>query len=295
MKVSIIIPTYNCAAHLRTTLNSIRLCGWDDLEIIIRDGASTDGTMEQIADFPDLPIAALSEPDKGQYDAINKGLGSASGEIFCWLNAGDLFIPGAVGSAVDAFTACPEMNWVTGLQCVAEGGKIRRVAETFLLVSDFEIRLGLCKGKWAGHLQQEGMFWRRALWEKAGPLDLSYHLAGDFELWTRFARVSPLYRANIPFAAFCYHGTNRSITGKNKYDDDVRVAIEKLPGQIRRLHRLFVFLPVTWRVLRRIPLIRDCLSLLFRLVPIFPIKVISFERRGSLFNVVCKTRPSWVE
>lgn len=294
MKVSIVIPTFNCAELLRSTLNSIRLCGCEDIEIIIRDGASTDGTVAQADDFPDLPITVVSEPDAGQYDAINKGLQAASGEILCWLNAGDVFFPGAVGNVVDAFSAVPEMKWITGRQCVAEDVKIRRVGDSVVLVSDLEIKLGLCNGGFSGHLQQEGMFWTRQLWEEAGPLDLSYKLAGDFELWTRFARFAPLYRLRVPLAAFSYHDTNRSITGADAYRGEVAVAISRLPSRIRTLRRTLLFLPLFWRISRRVPVARELFALFFHFVRVLPIRVISFDRAGSKFCVISESRSAWV-
>lgn len=294
MKVSIVIPTFNCAKLLRITLNSIRLCGWSDIEIIIRDGGSKDDTVSQVADFPDLPINVVSEPDDGQYDAINKGFEAASGEVLCWINAGDVFLPGAVGNVVDAFSSVPGMMWVTGCQCVAEGVKIRRVGETGVLVSDFEIRLGLCNGGFAGHLQQEGMFWTRELWNLAGPLDLSYRLAADFELWTRFSCFAKLHRLRIPLAAFSYHETNRSIAGFDEYREEVCTAISRLPQGTRRLHGAFSFLPVFWRVCRRVPVVRGVFSIFFHLFRVLPIMVVTFERKAGGFSVVCKSRSAWV-
>lgn len=294
MKVSIVIPTFNCSGLLRDTLNSIRLCGWNDIEIIIRDGGSEDDTVMQAGAFDDLPITVVSEPDNGQYDAINKGLAAASGEILCWINAGDVFLPGAVGNVVDVFSAVPEVKWITGRQCVAEDVKIRRMADTAVLVSDFEIKLGLCNGGAAGHLQQEGMFWSEELWAQAGPLDLSFNLAGDFELWTRFARVAPLYRLRIPLAAFSYHHTNRSIVGFDDYRREVRTAIDRFPPRIRLLHKLFSLLPVFWRASRRVPVFRGVFSLFFHFVRVLPIRIISYERRGSRFAVVCESRSAWV-
>lgn len=295
MKVSIIIPTYNCASLLKVTLHSIRLCGWEDIEIIVRDAASVDGTTEVADDFKDLFITVISEPDHGQYDAINKGFRAATGEILCWINAGDMFMPGAIGNVVDALTTFPEIRWITGRQCVAEGEKMRRLADTVLLVSDLEIKLGLCKGGYSGHLQQEGMFWRRELWVEAGPLDLQYKLAGDFELWTRFARVSSLYRLRVPLAAFSYHETNRSITEFEEYRKEVNLAIERLPHQIRRWHRALSFLPLFWRICRRTPGLRAVFSVTCKLTRLFPIQIISFERSGSKFKTVRETGAAWVE
>jgi len=294
MKVSIIIPTFNCSKLLSNTLNSIRLCGWDNIEVIIRDGGSVDDTVSQVDDFLDLPIRVFSERDGGQYDAINKGFDTATGEILCWINGGDVFLPGAVGNVVDAFLAVPEMMWITGCQCAAEDVKIRRLGDSCVLVSDFEIKVGLCNGGFAGHLQQEGMFWRRELWDMAGPLDLSYRLAADFELWTRFSRLAELYRLRIPLAAFSYHDTNRSIAGKDAYRDEVGIAIARLPSKMRKLHRVFLFLPFFWRVCRRVPVIRGLFSAFFHFVRVFPIKVVRFERRGSKFAPICESRSAWV-
>lgn len=294
MKVSLVIPTYNCASLLRATLNSIRLCGWGDLEIIVRDGASRDDTVRQVEDFPDLPIRVVSEPDQGQYDAINKGFELATGEILGWINAGDLLMPGAISNVADAFSSIPEMKWVTGRQCVAEGVKIRKIGERVLAVSDLEIKLGLCRGGLSGHLQQEGMFWRRDLWEEAGGLDLDYKLAADFELWTRFARVAKLYRLRVPLAAFSYHETNRSITEAGGYQDEVKRAIDRLPPRLKAMHRGLFFLPIFWRACRKLPIIRAAVGLVCRLIPSLTIKVVSFERKGSKFKAVCKGRAAWV-
>lgn len=294
MKVSLVIPTYNCAPLLRTTLQSVRLCGWDDLEIIVRDGASRDDTVRQVEDFPDLPIRVVSEPDQGQYDAINKGFELATGEILGWINAGDLLMPGAIGNVADAFAAIPEMQWVTGRQCVAEGVRTRKVGERVLGVSNLEIRLGLCKGGVSGHLQQEGMFWRRSLWEEAGPLDLNYKLAADFELWTRFARVTKLYRLRVPLAAFSYHDTNRSITEAQSYQSEVAQAIERLPERLRKRHRQLSWLPLFWRVCRKLPLAGPVLRFVCWRLDGLTIQVVSFERQGGRFQPVCKQRVAWL-
>lgn len=293
MKVSLVIPTYQCADLLRVTLESIRLSGWSDLEILIRDAASQDGTVEVAESFGDLPIRVVSEPDAGQYDAINKGFAEAQGDILAWINAGDFFLPGAVANVVEAFRSYPEIRWMCGLQCVAEGLQLQRIGEATLLVSDLEIRLGLCKGGPWGHLQQEGMFWRRDLWEEAGPLNLDYSLAADYELWTRYARVTRLYRLAVPLAAFSYHGSNRSVNGRQRYDEEVRQAIERLPDGDRPLHHALVWLPLFWRTCRRLPLLREGLALVCGLVRHPSIRVVFFEGQGESFRARCEAKPAW--
>jgi len=202
MRVSIVIPVYNCAKLLGITLQSIRLCGHADIEVLVIDGSSDDNTAEVVSSFGDLVTLFVSEPDGGQYDAINKGMARATGEILCWINGGDFFMPGAVGNAVSVFEACPAVAWITGRPCVAEGLALRRQGPHEVVVSNPEIRYGLCCGGASGCLQQEGMFWRRSLWERAGGLDLRYRLAGDYELWIRFARETCLVRLDLPLAVF---------------------------------------------------------------------------------------------
>lgn len=97
----------------------------------------------------------------------------------------------------------------------AEGLALRRQGNHEVVVSDPEIRRGLCCGGATGFLQQEGMFWRRTLWERAGALDIGLRLAANYELRIRFARETDLVRLTIPLAALSYHETNRSIVERD--------------------------------------------------------------------------------
>lgn len=297
MKVSIIIPTYNCAELLTPTLRSIQLGGWDDLEVIVVDGASGDSIAAVAESFGELVTEFVSEPDDGQYDAINKGMNRATGDALCWLNAGDVFLPGGVANAVSIFEALADVDWIIGRPCVSEGVALRAIAgkETAVLVS--EIRCGLCSGRVLGHLQQEGMFWRRSLWETAGPLDTQYRLAADFELWVRFSRIASPANSSVPLAAFSHHGTNRSIVQREEYIREMEEVIGKLSAKEIRGRALLKWFSFLLRIARSVSVLKPLHQLVLMAVPKRKrIPMVSWEKDGAEgFQVVATPRPARVQ
>src|SRR3989344_6126325 len=116
-KVSIVIPSYNKASYIEATLHSIINQGYPNLEVIIQDGGSTDGSVEIIKryakKFPKI-IQWVSKKDKGQVDAINAGLKKSSGEILTYMNADDVYKNGALLEVGKQFTKQPNILWMTG-------------------------------------------------------------------------------------------------------------------------------------------------------------------------------------
>lgn len=295
MKVSIVIPTYNCADLVGTTLRSIQQGGHDDLEVILMDGGSKDDIAGVVASFGDLVTVFVSEPDDGQYDAINKGMSRATGEILCWINGGDFFMPGAIENAVAVFEASPTAEWITGRPCVAEGVALRRQGTHEVVVSDLEIRYGLCCGGATGFLQQEGMFWRRTLWEKAGPLDLRYRLAGDYELWIRFARETGLVRLTVPLAAFSYHETNRSIVERDAYFADVNTVLAGFSDREKRVRKWLAPFPWVMRVIRKVPVVKSLSRFVLQKVSPLCVVVVSWRKtKSGGFKMGISRRVSWI-
>ena len=113
-KVSIITPSFNQSEYLEQTILSVLNQGYPNLEYIIIDGGSTDGSVKIINKYTDKLSFWLSETDKGMYDAINKGFKKCTGEIFAWINSDDVYFDNALQVAADIFTQIPEVDWITG-------------------------------------------------------------------------------------------------------------------------------------------------------------------------------------
>lgn len=232
MKISIILPTFNCVETVEQTINSILSQSYRNLELIVIDGQSTDGTLEVLKNYKHKINILLSETDHGQYDAINKGFSLATGEIFAWINGDDIYLPGAFSTISTIFDAFPDVNWVTGMPgFLNRNGEYVRIDSSPTAYPSEYLRKGWYRDTLCFYLQQESMFWRRELWLDSGGLDLSYKLAADFELWTRFSCRSKLVQVLSPLAAFRFlPKKQRSVLHAGGYRAEVVRACEALPS-----------------------------------------------------------------
>lgn len=229
-RISVVTVCYNAAEFIEATLRSVLNQGYDDLEYIVIDGGSTDGTLEIIERYHDQLAYFVSEPDDGQYQAIQKGLSRATGEVMCWLNADDIMMPWALSVVGEVFASQADVYWITGQpaflnrrgQATAVYGAVAAYPRKFIANGWYNRNLG-------GFLQQESMFWRRSLWEKSGGFDLSLRYAADYGLWTSFAQHTPLVPVSVPLAAFRkLPGEQRSSTGAEQYDSEVEQVMSAL-------------------------------------------------------------------
>ena len=117
--ISIVTPCLNAAATIGRTLDSVASQGYLGVEHVVVDGGSTDGTLELLAQFPEVKV--ISEPDEGLSDAVNKGIALASGELVGWLNADDWYLPGALAAVAVAAEANPGAEWFTGGCPIVDG------------------------------------------------------------------------------------------------------------------------------------------------------------------------------
>jgi glycosyltransferase involved in cell wall biosynthesis len=208
MLVSIITPSFNQAAFLEHTIRSVLAQDYADIEYLIVDGGSTDGSVEIIERYacshPDRLVWWVSERDAGQAEAINKGLRRARGEITAWLNSDDLYLPGAVSKAAAVLQANSALGMAFG-DAITIDEQGRPLGE--LTFGDW----GLAELMRFRIICQPAVFMRRRILEAAGFLDPSFHFMLDHHLWLRMARIAPVQHVPGWWAAARHHTEAKNI------------------------------------------------------------------------------------
>ncbi len=229
MRISIVTTTFNALPYLADTVASILQSHRTELEYLIVDAGSSDGTLDLLGTIHDPRMRVEVVQGAGQYEALDWGLKHTSGEVMAWLNADDLYLPWTIETVAQLFAQFPAAQWITGLPTFLD----RAGACTLISSPSSYPRRSIANGWFHelayGNLVQECMFWRRVLYQRAGGLNPKYQLAGDFELWTRFARYAPLEAVNIPLAAWRKHGNNRSLLCAAAYRAEVAAITAELP------------------------------------------------------------------
>lgn len=221
-KISIVTPVYNQSEFIERTILSVINQGYPNLEYIIIDGDSKDGTVDVIKKYDGQIAKWISEPDSGMYDAINKGFSYATGDIMGWINADDILLPSCLVRLGKLFSELADVQWVQGLNTiinekdeVIERREPRMLSFMHFLKGDF---------KW---VQQESTFWTKSLWDKAGGyVSTELRLAGDFELWFRFFQYEKLYFTSEPLGAWRRRSGQLSDVFRDKYYNEVNDVIE---------------------------------------------------------------------
>ena len=196
-RISIVTPNFNKVQFLEETILSVLSQNYPNLEYIIIDGGSTDGSVDIIKRYADKLTYWVSEPDNGPYDAVKKGFDHSSGEIMAWIGSDDMYHPNSFFTVADIFSRWPDVSWLVGAMThYDEIGRTVRVARShYFNHIDFLTH----RYKW---IQQESCFWRRSIYDKAGGISVNYKLAGDLDLWMRFSRYEKMYITNALIAGF---------------------------------------------------------------------------------------------
>jgi len=209
LKISIITPCYNAERLVGETIESVLsqsavVSGRTELEYIICDGNSADRTLDIVQSYRSTDLSVISEPDRGMYDALAKGLRKATGDIVAYLNAGDIYNTHAFDVVIDIFEK-KRVKWLTGCTVVYnERSQITFMNLPFKYRKCF-FRCGMY-GKYLDTVQQESTFWSASL---NSQLDLNVlsrlTYAGDFYLWSRFATAADLYIVESHIGGFKFH------------------------------------------------------------------------------------------
>ncbi|MFZ2226232.1 MAG: glycosyltransferase family 2 protein [Candidatus Moraniibacteriota bacterium] len=241
MKISIITPSFNQAAFIERTILSVLSQNYPDLEYIVMDGGSTDGTVEILKKYSDK-IIWKSEKDRGQSDAINKGLKMATGEIVAYLNSDDTYAPGALEKVADFFAnppaGGPDKMWVYGKCKIIDekDQEIRKPITAYknLLLKNYSYTKLLSEN----FISQPATFWKAQIHAQSGFFNENEHYCMDYEFWLRIGQNHPAGVIDDYLANFRYYKNSKSgSVNKKQFQDELRLA--KKFGQN---HPLAIFL-----------------------------------------------------
>ena len=249
--LSIVIANYNYGRFLEEAIQSVLSQSCDDYELIIVDGGSTDNSVEIIKKYEDKIAWWVSEKDKGQSDAFNKGFAHANGKYLTWLNADDILVDGCLGKVVVELQKYPECEWFTGnFFRFLDNGQIMEI-------------------NWGPHyypkfLQRRtspivvfgpSTFFAKSLWERAGRIDERFHLAMDTELWARFITMGITQRRiNVFVWAFRMHERSKTAEFGNhclsdEHQERFRIEDSMIYEKTKyRTSSIMHFLILCWRV-----------------------------------------------
>ena len=220
-RISIVTPSFNQARFLDHTLRSVLDQNYPNLEYVVIDGGSTDGSVDIIKHHAPRLAYWLSEPDHGHGHALNKGFQRTTGEIMAWLNSDDLYFPWTLQTVAEIFSAHPDIAWLTAQSGAIFDSEGRIVSADRNFNSKYDYLLG------RHSLQQESTFWRRSLWEAAGgTINEDYKLMVDGELWTRFFLKAPLYHVARLLGGFRRWGENRSLLDRAQCEAEMKRCVE---------------------------------------------------------------------
>ncbi|MEZ6131816.1 MAG: glycosyltransferase family 2 protein [Planctomycetaceae bacterium] len=211
LRISIVTPSFNQANFLNQTISSVLDQNYENLEYIVIDGGSNDGSIEIIEKYASRLHYWVSEKDRGQSDAINKGFSKATGDIYGWINSDDYLLPGSLKAISTYFSNESTCDVING-GCLLVDQHSQHIqkkvpgSDSTSSTRRIETTATDCFEKWtASWFAQQSTFWRSNLWQDVGGLRTDLHYAMDFDLWMRFARLTEIKPIPDVLAAYRFH------------------------------------------------------------------------------------------
>jgi glycosyltransferase involved in cell wall biosynthesis len=212
-KITIVTPSYNQGQYLEQTIRSVLDQGYPNLEYIVIDGGSKDDSVDVIKKYADRLAYWVSEKDRGQTHAINKGFERATGDIYAWINSDDYYKPGALQAVADAYVKGG--RWIVGWSeyLNPEGTVWPYPIYTHQDSVDWFIK---------NPIPQQSAFWSSELHKKVGPLREDMHYCMDYEFWMRlkFGHRTPLTVLHQCLAVFRLHGASKTMSNWGAFEAD---------------------------------------------------------------------------
>lgn len=214
-KISIVTPSYNQAQFIERTILSVLNQNYPNLEYIIIDGGSTDGSVNIIKKYERYLAYWVSEPDEGQSDAINKGFLKSTGEILAWLNSDDTYLPDILIKVEKLFSALPHVDILYGDTYIID--KHDSVLRT---LKEVKFSKGALR-YWAINLLQPNAFWRKDIFLKVGMLRNKFDYMMDVDLWLRMLQCNAQFK-HIPeyLACFRLHSSSKTVSKSEFFSNE---------------------------------------------------------------------------
>lgn len=269
MKLSIITPSLNRHGYLDDCIESVVSQAGDfEIEMIVQDGGSDTEVIDVLKAWKNrissgefsvrcnrLSFEYFVEPDSGMYQAVNRGFAKSSGDVMAWINSDDMYVPNTFQSVCKILEQYLEVSWIIGNRLIFnKDGGVAFVSPFPGAYSRTFIRNGYYRADISGFdwIPQHSAFWRRSVWEAAGPLDTGNQLVSDFRLWQNFAGHTDLVKVDSLFGGYRAHG--EQLTGNpDAYPAELGVA-PTLPLRYRFWSRIIRRLPFLGRVIINSPL-----------------------------------------
>jgi len=231
--VSIVTPVFNGKLFLEQTIQSIIAQTYENIEYIIIDGGSTDGTLEVIKKYEDKIDFWLSEHDSGMYEAINKGLKIASGDILAYLNSDDLYYPDSIKIATEYFSKHPDTELIYGnLDYIGPR-------------NDFLYTYRSPKFRWSNFVSmdtssipQPASFWRSTIHKKIGYFDVVLKMCADFDFYGKAGKCCRIDRIKIALARYRIHGAQLTVLQGHRNKEEVGIIHKRYLGSGRIWRRI---------------------------------------------------------
>jgi glycosyltransferase involved in cell wall biosynthesis len=247
MKITIITPSYNQGHFIERTIRSVldqEFSG--ELEYLVIDGGSTDGTLEVLHQYADR-LRWVSEKDEGLADAVNKGLTMATGEIIGWLNSDDLYLPGTLKAVADHFEENPESMWLYG-KCRIIDPDDREIYRSVTIYKNLLLhKFNFGRLLTENFISQPAVFFRKKLSEEVGPLRKDLRFAMDYDLWLRFGKKYPATVLPVYLSEFRRHpGSLSENYTQRQFQEQYAVAVSHGASGIQRGIHLFNNTKIVW-------------------------------------------------
>lgn len=280
LKITVVTPSYNQGQFLEQTIRSVLEQDYPNIEYMVIDGGSTDNSKDILLKYSDSLSYWVSRPDSGQADAIAKGFAMASGDILCWINSDDVFLPGALSKVAEFFARYPRAEVVTGGCYYIDTNGAPLIDKLPWDVYTFGSRATYNQFRFygMGMVRQQSTFWRRNAYEAVGGIDGKLQFIMDRDLFIRLASRQHFRILPRMLATFRHHDMSKSCTILDVWAKEDKIFAERYGrNEYSYLIRRFMY----WRY--RIPiLVAKVFLFVLRRAGVVRLGSISFRQRGQM-------------